>query len=522
MSGRAAGSRRRRQRSGRNATYIRRTPEQLNQPVRRPRFTMAQALACAAVGVIGLSLIALIWLNTDRSIKEQTDDQRARVEAAITAQATTLGLQAQRELLMIDQSLTVLQAAWDENPDGFKLDDWRKKMPALTAVADDLFIANEHHVIVQDIVPSAIGQGIGSAYGNFVNGTLEPLQPDDSVGHDKTMLLGELGSGAVIRQFIMYLVRPLGKPPGWLIGASYRSQTLANVFATAGLGPGGLAALIDTHRGGVQALAGTAAVHPRLVIGNTPMYRAMLARPDGGVWVGATPIDGVDRIIAFHPVPARDLIVAVGVRTDLAMGPAQAWAASANAVAAIASLLVLAITGIMLWEIWHWRRNRYRQRALAQAQGLLSGVQTELGVLRLRAAASETEVKTLLGMATNGVAIADAENRLAAWSPRFVALSLLPPAEWHEGLPLETLLRTQMTAGPAALPVEAENEIAERLALLRTGDTTLAWNAPDGSAWTLHALVLPDSSLLLVLREGASLAETGQGQESASADPVEW
>ena len=33
---------------------------------------------------------------------------------------------------------------------------------ALTAVTDDLFIADERHIIQQDILPQAVGQGVGA------------------------------------------------------------------------------------------------------------------------------------------------------------------------------------------------------------------------------------------------------------------------------------------------------------------------------------------------------------------------
>jgi len=520
----ASGRPTRRRRRRRHTSAIRRTPEQLNQPGRHHRISPTQALACGAVSIICLALIVLIWINTGRAIREQADDQRARVEAAITAQATTLAMQAQQELLMIDQSLAVLQTAWDANPDTFKLDDWRARMPGLTAVADDLFIADQRHVIIQDIVPAAVGQGIGSAYANFANGSLEPLKLDAAADRDDSMLVGELGGGAVIRQYLMYLVRPLAKPAGWLIGASYRSHALTDVFATAGLGRGGLAALIDTHRGGVQALAGTAAVHPTLAIGNTPMYQAILARPDGGIWVGVTPIDNVERIVAFRRLAGRDLVVMVGETTDLAMAPATTWADAANTLATIASLLVLAIGVTVLWEIWHWRRVRHRRRALEQSQGLLAGMQAEVGMLRRRAAAGDVQVRTLLGVAAAGAAAVDAENRVTRWNPRFAGSLGLPPDELREGLPLEELLRRQVSPEQTEA-WDVDGELARRIGLLRpqAGAGTLPWMAPDGTEWVLSGQPLPDGSLLLIVLPAANEASAPMAaKEPAAADSIAW
>ena len=50
------------------------------------------------------------------------------------------------------------------------------------------------------------------------------------------------------RQFLMYIVRPLDHPKGWLIGASFRSSELTKLFAQAALGYNPVVALVDTKR----------------------------------------------------------------------------------------------------------------------------------------------------------------------------------------------------------------------------------------------------------------------------------
>ncbi|HVC59411.1 MAG TPA: PAS-domain containing protein [Acetobacteraceae bacterium] len=514
-----------RQRRNRHGSAVWRSPEQLQQRRQRRRIDTAEILACGAVAVICAALISLIWINTDRAIRAQSDDTRGRVEAAITAQAATLAIQAQHEMLMIDQSLDILQTAWNDNPATFNLAAWRQKMPALTAVADDLFIADNKHLIVQDIIPAAVGQGIGSAYATFANGSLEPIHRFGLHGRDNGMLVGELGSGGVVRQYLMYLVRPLGKPAGWIIGASYRSSALTAVFASAGLGRGGLAALIDTHGGGVQALAGTAALRPKLALGNTPMYAAMLARPDGGIWIGRTAIDGVERIVAFRRVPGRDLIVLVGVDRDRAMASADTWADGARSLAAMASLLVLAIGGTLLWELWHRRGTRRRRRALAQAQALLEAAQGDLAAMRMRAAAGTAQMRAMLDCASDAVAVIDGEQHLAAWNQNFAALSNLPESALREGLPLDDLLRHLALAGRFAAPEEdIEAEVSRRIALPRPESEVgeLAEAGPDGTSLVLRAQAVPDGGLVLTLRAADGVAVPDAADEATTADPVEW
>jgi PAS domain-containing protein len=510
------------QRRRRPGSAIRRSPEELLHNRRRRRVGNAQVLACGAVAIICIALIALIWINTERAIRDQTDDVRGRTEAAITAQAVTLAAQVQNEMQMVDQSLSVLQAAWEDNPDTFSLANWRKTMPALTDVSDDLFVADDKHVIVQDINPAAVGQGIGSAYATFANGSLEPIQGNGAHGRDNAMVVGELGSGGVVRQYLMYLVRPLGKPRGWIMGASYRSSALGAVFASAGLGQGGLAALIDTHRGGVQVVAGTAALRPRLDLDRTPMYTAMLDRPGGGIWIGRTPIDGVDRIVAFRRVPDRDLIAAVGVERDQAMAPAETWAAAARVLAAIASLLVLAIGATVLWEVWHWRSTRRRNRALAQAEALVAAMQGDLAAMRARAAVEAAQVQVMLHGVSEGVAVLNGELRLVAWNAHFAALSALPEGALREGMLLDELLRQQVLAGRFGPPEDGDAQVARLVGALRpeSGRGQVAETGPDGTSLSLRAEAMPDGGLVLIL--GRADAAPAADEAPAAADPVEW
>jgi PAS domain-containing protein len=499
----------------------RRLPQQSRQDQRPRRVGPLEIVACGAVAVICVALISLIWINAERAIREQSDDARLRVETAVVTQAATLAAQVRHELLMIDQSLTVLQAEWDANPDTFKLADWRRMMPALTDVTDDLFVANDKQVIVQDVNPAAVGQGIGSAYATFGNGSLEPIQANGPHGADNAMLAGELGSAGVIRQSRMYMLRPLGKPPGWIIGASYQSGALATVFASAGLGLGGLAALVDTH-GDVQAVAGTAAVRPRLNIGDTPMYAAMLGRPDGGIWAGRTSIDGAERVIGFRRVPGRDLLVLVGVARDQALGPAESWAVGVRVLAAMASLLILAIGATLLWELSHWRSIRRRSRALTQAQALLAAVQGDLAATRMQAAVGAAQSRAMLAGVSEGVAVIDGNHRLAAWNARFAAQSGLAEDVPREGMPLDELLRQRALAGRFGAPRDVEAEIARRIALLlpESGAGEVAETGPDGARLVLRAQRMPDGGLVLILRAANAPDAPALAQESATADRV--
>jgi hypothetical protein len=216
----------RRRRTG--STSARYHPSQLvaAESVSPGRIGKLELAACGAVVVVAFALIALIWMLTQRAVQEQQVEIRDRAEHALSAQAATIAETIDHELQMIDQSLMVLQAAWKADSGSFDLQKWQATMPALTAVTDDLFIADELRVIRQDIVPKAVGQGVGSAYVTFPHGSLEQFQSDGTRNKDSLIIQGDAGKPIEARQFLMYVIRPLDQPAGWLIGASYRSEEL--------------------------------------------------------------------------------------------------------------------------------------------------------------------------------------------------------------------------------------------------------------------------------------------------------
>ena len=214
---------------------------------------------------------------------------------------------------------------------------------------------------------------------NFGRGSLESIMSEYRAGREPGLVLGEQADNGIVRQCLMYLIRPLQARPGWLIGASYRSAALVKVFAEGSLGARGVAALIDTRRGGVQAVAGPAALAPRLNVANTMMYRAIHQKAaDAGTWIGPTGMDGLVRIHAFRRVPGRHLVVLAGVDEADWMAPATAWARSARWLALTGTAVVAAIAGMVLWVLWRWDTNRRRRSALEQAAFQLNSAQAGL------------------------------------------------------------------------------------------------------------------------------------------------
>ncbi len=410
--------------------------------------------------------------------------------------------QVRQELSAVDQSLAILQAAWKNDPGGFDLKSWQSRIPALTRVSDDIFIANDKRVIVQDILPQAVGQGVGAAYLSRGNGTLESIVGQYQSGNQPDLVLGAQAENGVVRQYFMYMIRPLGKPAGWLIGASYRSAALAKVFAEGSLGNHGVAALIDTRHGGVQAVAGPAALRPKLNVADTGMYRSMLGnKAEAGTWIGPTGMDGEVRIHAYRRIPGRDLLVLAGVDEADWMAPARAWARGVQALAAVGSALVAGIGVLVFWVLWKLDSNRRRRRALEQAAIQLNSAHSVLEAAQLAAQSGMAQVRAVMEASSDGIALFDAEWRLASWNAPFAAKCGLETDLLRGGLAVDELLRHQGQAGLLGKFRDVETEIARRLVALRTGIELAVFHqaAPDGRALTVRGCSMPDGAMMLVV-----------------------
>lgn len=453
--------------------------------------------ASGAVLVVALALIALIWIVTGRTVQEQNAEIRDRAEQTLVGQAATTAETISHELLLIDQSLSVIQAAWKNDSDSVNLEGWQKQFPALLSVADDIFIADDKHVIRQDISPKAVGQGVGSAYVTFPHGSLEQYQSDGTKGNDSFLIEGDAGGAPIeARQFLMYVVRPLDHPKGWLIGASYRSKELTKLFADAALGYNSLVALVDTRRGVVQAVVGPAARRPVTNLSKSSFLN-IISRSDSGTWLGETALDDVRRLHAFHRVPNRDMAVIVAANWDEVMAPAASLAAGDHALALAASALVLAIGGAVFGALYTFRGRRRQKRVLDRNKTELQRLRGEETNLTTRAALSAARLQALLAGVTDGVALFDSGLRLMQWNHSFQRAA---GTELRKDMALDSMLRQQAALGLFGPLEDAETEIARRAGLLRDGlGEGLAQPGPDGETLLLHALPVTEGGLILIL-----------------------
>lgn len=522
----------RRRRTG--STSARFKPAQIVpvESVRPATIGKAEVAAGGAVSIVALALIALIWIVTGRAVQEQNAEIRDRAEQVLVGQAATMAETIGHELSLIDQSLTIIQGAWKTDSDSVNLEKWQKQFPALLSVADDVFIADERRVIRQDILPSAVGQGVGAAYVTFPHGSLEQYQSDGTKAKDSLLLQGEPGSAPIdARQFLMYIVRPLDHPKDWLVGASYRSEELTKLFADASLGYHALAALVDTRRGIVQAVVGPAARQPKTDLAKSPLFE-LISRSDAGTWLGDTTLDGVERLHAFHRVAHRDMAVLVAANWDEVMAPAASLAAGAHSLAVVASALVLLVGGIVLGELYAIRGNARRKRSFDRNKKELERLRAEEAGLTTRAALYAARLQAVLNGTTDGLALFDSGLRLVQWNHPFsrgIGIEVRPD------MPLDTMLRRQAASGLFGSVDQPELEISRRAGVLRSGDAEgLPQQGPDGETLILRGLPIPEGGFMLILNglarwEPAPLPALPEAETAVPAEtiatagtPIEW
>jgi PAS domain-containing protein len=467
------------------------------ESARPARIGRAELAACAAVAVVAIALSALIWIVTMRAVQEQRAEIRDRAEQSMVGEAAAMAETISHELLMIDQSLVIIQAAWKQDSDSVDLVKLQKQMPALTAVTDDLFICDDKHIIRQDILPAAVGQGVGAAYVNFPHGSLEQFNSAGTKDNDSLLLEGGgIGEPIDARQFLMYIVRPLDHPRGWLIGASYRSTELTKLFAQSGLGYDPVVALVDTRRGNVQAVVGPAARRPKTDLSQTPLF-GIMTRSESGTWIGTTAIDGVERLHAFHRVAGRDMVVLVAASLAEVMTPADNLAAGAHSLAFVATALVMTIGALVLWELYTIRGQRRQKRVSDRNRGELERLRLEEAATTARAQLNAVRLQVVLDSTVDGIALFDSSLRLVQWNHPFLRGIGTEP---RKDMPLDALLRDQAAAGVFGPISDVEAEIARRAGILRTGETAgLPQPGPNQETLILRGLPVTEGGFILLL-----------------------
>jgi signal transduction histidine kinase/CheY-like chemotaxis protein len=432
-----------------------------------------------AVVVAALVLIALTWVGVRDAIRAHRTEAQARVQAEVLGKALAFEEQVRRELLSLEQTLRILEYEWQRDPANFDLAARAGQVVVLNDVSLQLFITDVQGIVRFSTRPAIIGTDV-SGRDYFRHEASLPA------GEGK-MFIGSLTQGQVTHLWQFNLVRRLNHPDGsfaGVIAASYDANALARYYREAGLGMHGMIAVVSEPDGDAWTLSDPTQSPTVVNIANTPMFAAMQTASEGN-WQGIFGPDSNDRLYAFATVPDRGLRVVAGVDRAEAMSASVVWERNAVIFASGTTLLVLLMAALLLREENAARR---RHEALARERTILQAA--------------------LTGM-SDGIMMVDGDLRLLAWNQHFPEFTGVPADILRVGLPMEDILRSQVSAGEFG-PVDIEAEVARRMVLLRAGATmgTLERPRPTGRQLEIRRNSLPGGGFVTLYTDVTARHQT--------------
>ncbi|MDQ2803752.1 MAG: PAS-domain containing protein [Pseudomonadota bacterium] len=445
-------------------------------------------LGRVAVGAAATLLIVLTWVGVRNAILANQAASGARVEVEVASKARVIAEQLRRELLVADQTLHILEMEWERDPAGFDFDAWRRRALALSDTSLQIFMTDAPGIVRASSRVEIVGDDVGER--DYFRH--EAALPAD----DGRMFIGSLTRGVITRQWQLNLVRRLDHPGGTFAGviaASYDASAFGRLQRQNGLGARDLLAVISTSDGEVHGLGDLASAGVVTSIAGSPLFAAM-ARSADGHWVGRSPLDRVERIDAFAPIPERHLQVVVGIDRADAMRLANAWEREALAFAGCTTVLLLLMAWLLLWV---GRVTGQRHAAARREGAVLAEANAQLQAAEARERAKATQLEATLAGMNDGIMMVDAEMRLLAWNARFPQFTGVPPESLRVGLAMNEMLRAQAAAGEFG-PVEVEAEVARRMELLRAGGSmgTIARQRPGGRILEIRRNGLPEGGFV--------------------------
>jgi signal transduction histidine kinase/DNA-binding response OmpR family regulator len=466
--------------------------------------------SATGIVLIAAALIALTWAATLRSINAERSENLGRVTATVSNQALTFSEQISRQLLALDQTLRIMENAWETNPQQFDLEAWKARTPALTGLGNDLILTDAHGIVRQSTIGEAINQDASGA--DYFQALSRNLVPYDH------MFVGTATIGQIMRTWHMNVARALHGQDGSFAGAldaEYRISAITDVFSQTDLGAGAFITLIGLNDGKLRAAVGPASIDPDASIVDTSMFKA-ISRAPSGVWIGSSATDAVRRIHAYRRIPDRDLVVVVAMDEVEALSPSIEWRAEAEAFASCITVLMLGLAVVLIWGTVLARR---REAAVAEDRAILAAANAQSEVARALADAKAEQLQATLAGMTDGVAMVDAHMCLAEWNTLFPEVAGVPAEILRVGLPMEDILRAQIQTGQFGYIPDPEAEIARRMARLRQAPFGVGERQrPDGRTIELRRKRLPDGGFVTLYADITDRKNAEEALRSAQAD----
>ncbi|MBS0562242.1 MAG: PAS-domain containing protein [Proteobacteria bacterium] len=441
--------------------------------------------AAAAIALAAAALIAVIWYGTANSLRTNRAEVLASTGAELSSEALLLADRLDERLTAVDQTLRILESQWESSPDTFRLADWRQRVVVLADPGLQILITDAAGMVRVATAADLIGTDVADRafFRHWARARADSGQ----------MFIGQAArdpSGA----WSLTMSRRLDLPDGafaGVIAVSYDVARLTQFYSHADnhgdLGPHGLFALVRRADGIVQAAAGDG-LHPGDTLAGSAMWRGLRDAATGR-WTGPSGSDGEERVHVLKPLRVAgslDVVLAMGVQD--AVAPVGVWRRDALLLAALATLLVLALAGGLVLTLLAARR---RVAALGRDRAILAAAKAD-------ADAKSRRLEATLASMSDGVMMMDADLRMVEWNARVPELLRLPPSALWRGVPMATLLRAQAEAGEFGPVADIDAEVERRLKGLRgvTGTVEYERVRPDGRVIQVRRRRLADGGFI--------------------------
>jgi signal transduction histidine kinase len=437
----------------------------------------------AFIVFVTIAILASIWFAAATTIRAHHAETNTEVESSLTKKALVVEEQLRRQLLMSDQTLRILEVAWEREPEAFRLETWRGRLVALDETALQIFVADAQGIVRQSTRPEIIGSDVSQRdYFRY-----EAELPKDN----GSMFINPPVLGLVTQRWQLNLVRRLDYPDGrfgGVVSIATPTNPTDQVYTAFDLGEDGLIALVSLPDGSLLAQGGPGQTDSFKRIRDTPLLRAVTSQKEG-VWIGPTPTDGRQRFHAFATVPERPLAVVVAVGTTVAMEAFTAWRQEALLLAGLLTLLVLTAATVLLQGT---RAAALRENALALDRERLTEANSALEQARADAQAKAARLQAAMSSMTDGIMMVDPKLRLLEWNDNFAEFTGVPPEILRPGLPMRDMLLAQARAGEFG-PGDPETEVERRMAILENSASlgTIERVRPNGRVLEIRRSLIP-------------------------------
>jgi diguanylate cyclase (GGDEF)-like protein/PAS domain S-box-containing protein len=282
-----------------------------------------------------------------------------------------------------------------------------------------------------------------------------------------TMVIGQPNLGRVSGRWVINLVRPIlqdGKTLSGVVIASVDLESLQKPLLAVDLGPHGAVSLRDSEMGVLLRVPEPKGIGANIGAKNiSPQLKAMLEKKmTSGSYLAVTPLDGIERAVAFTKSSAYPMFINVGLSAEDYLAQ---WRDERRlAISGVVLLILLScLAGWIFWRIYRQKLNEIQHREAAEAA--LRG--------------SEELFRTLVQGAPLGISLIEPDGRITYHNPAYTrilgyTLVDVPDSEnwWQRAYP-DPAYRAEVFAVWNSEVIEStvsEGKIANRMFVVRAKD----------------------------------------------------